>query len=642
MPEQPSPALASGEAVYGRISAIFPTMCHVVVKRSTLARPETLEIPATSTPLWIVDPDEYHEMPLGIYLRRSVVINEVGAAMTYGQVVGYNAQHHELSVNSQYGVLHVRFELCRLVHPLLAMLLWNTAYACTENAIATMKDLEQIMLQRVFGNLQERVDATMSIGDVLANVKTTVDDVNPNRTVSWCSPYTGVIQACRVQHAVRFVFAENNPLDQERRRSLEATMFDDPQFREVDNERPVPRGEVDFMDPNMPYRPEQLVPAAVAVQQATLQGLHNRLVNDPPARMLPVDAIGLNERLASNLLSDLLGDTPRNVFKPGKYGYDPSPDDILLFRAMFGPEHHGKQPNKFAKQIQRAPDLRFAAYPGLVTRLLSTEFGAGNLSIAHFLPMSDEAIDKLLTASATNMINFGVNAPLPRASMVTSIEDLEASVVNLQRFYATYGSFVSQSFVAQVYSFVNTARFTMCFSAGHLKALVKWVDLCFQRFNTELSQDVQEHDVDVNGKRHLEVSKYLSLTHPDITVMFSNETTKIMLKEARNLDADGKAPPKKRKKAATASGAGSKDAKHVKKEETSVPQWKREVPTHNGRPVCLRHLSVNGCDSKSNKKCVFDTMVHHVPKRNALTPGVLSAIQRLWGGVSSKYPHLRE
>ena len=63
---------------------------------------------------------------------------------------------------------------------------------------------------------------------------------------------------------------------------------------------------------------------------------------------------------------------------------------------------------------------------------------------------------------------------------------------------------------------------------------------------------MQETDVDANGKRHLEVSKYLSLAHPNLFVMFSNEVTKAMLKVAPNLDADGKAQTKKRKKAATA------------------------------------------------------------------------------------------
>ena len=342
----------------------------------------------------------------------------------------------------------MRAEICRLIHPLLAMLLWNTTYACTDYAIGVMKESEQFMLKSVSGNRQEHVKATMSIRAVLASVGTSVEDVNPERTVAWCLPYTGVTQACRIQHAVCFVFAEANPMDQERRRRLGETMFTDPQFRAVVVERPVPGEEVDFMDPNLQYLQEQPDPEVVVEQQAILHGLHNRLVNAPPQPMPPVDAIVLNERLASNLISGLLGDAPRNVLKPGKYGFDPSPDEILLFRAMFSPEHHGKQPNKFAKQPQRAPDLCFAAYPGLVTRLINTEFGLGNLCIAHFLPLSDEAIKTRLSASGTNMVKFGAIAPLPRASTVTSIEDLEASVVNLQRFYTSFGSFVSRTFTA--------------------------------------------------------------------------------------------------------------------------------------------------------------------------------------------------
>jgi hypothetical protein len=104
----------------------------------------------------------------------------------------------------------------------------------------------------------------------------------------------------------------------------------------------------------------------------------------------------------------------------------------------------------------------------------------------------------------------------------------------------------------------------------------------------------------------------------------------------------------KKRSTTTEVGTSNKKSKKTKSDSTQSkprPGVSRDgsilhlVAKHEGKPICLRHLSVAGCYSKDPVKCGSDERVHHVPTE-PLPAAVVKHMVEKWSGVSPKYPHL--
>ena len=66
------------------------------------------------------------------------------------------------------------------------------------------------------------------------------------------------------------------------------------------------------------------------------------------------------------------------------------------------------------------------------------------------------------------------------------------------------------------------------------------------------------------------------------------------------------------------------------------------LPKQNGKSVCLRHLSEVSCWSKVEGRCVADDRCHFMPNSKLPTSLEKHMMAKGWGGISSKFPHLKQ
>ena len=160
-------------------------------------------------------------------------------------------------------------------------------------------------------------------------------------------------------------------------------------------------------------------------------------------------------------------------------------------------------------------------------------------------------------------------------------------------------------------------------------AAVKWLDGANQKFMSCLSIDVE-----YGTETHRVITSSLKKTNPDFL-----RKLQVVINQRKSHPAS----TSKRKSESTS------DTKLVTKKKTAPKTNKRisdrEVvdllPKHDGKSICLRHLSEVGCWSKVEGKCVADDRCHFVLETKLPSSIEKHMVAKGWGGISPKFPHLK-
>jgi len=563
-----------------------------------------------------VSVEEYgHVAALGSYVRKAVLLRHRGV-YHYGQVRGYDFGSGTLSVRTSIGLLNIEPASLVPVDAPLAMLLFEynfPAGSVTTQALDAMHDLITL---RIVGDAAAGVVAVNDVAEALNGFAPEPGSL----VLEWCDPGTGIVAQCGLDHVMRYVCYDgcavpNNVV-------LGSNFCDDPAHR-PNPDRTRDDAE-DFLSPRIKYngkrRHDRITPPSSKGDTPTLDAFGDL------DELLRLHA-GMSERLrAAPDLRDYMGaQLAVSDPKPNKFTFDPSAGQQLVFKAMYARPLHQARAICLLEKWAANTRIGFLAYPALLVRLYDFRFGFGGLSIAHFCPRTAADLVSLHGSASIDMSNFSPHtAKLPGPDPVESLSDLRSCVDKLQEFFFENGSPHAHHLMSLTSKFLQEFSTSASSTKRHLKCIVTWINQTFQLYRYELSQDLESPNGYSN--RHKKIYLRLNKRHPDLQEEFheiDGEKDEPCLQPGAS--AEVTAPKKPRKE-------------DDPKAPREVPSWYASIPrTKGGKSLCARFLSVKGCPSAVQGKCMSSNRVHAWPTK-PLDDALVAAITKQWGSLHASVP----
>ena len=228
------------------------------------------------------------------------------------------------------------------------------------------------------------------------------------------------------------------------------------------------------------------------------------------------------------------------------------------------------------------------------------------------------------------MRSYGSSAKHFDAESITDLQDMTRCFGNMSDYYQARGSPVTQIHFAAVQKFALSLTTDECGEGDVIIAAVKWLDGVNQKFMSCLSINVE-----YGTETHFAVTSTLKKTNPKclrkLQVVINQRRLPAAASTKRKPEANGANATNNKKKTTT-------DKLSSKVSDRGIVDL---LPKHNGQGVCLRHLSESGCWSKIEGKCTADDRCHFVPDTKLPASVEKFMVAKGWGGVSSKFPHLK-
>ena len=263
-------------------------------------------------------------------------------------------------------------------------------------------------------------------------------------------------------------------------------------------------------------------------------------------------------------------------------------------------------PTTAVSRLITSRSTRWKRHPGIAVYLWMGRFGPGQLSIAHFFPLSEEEQEAWNENGRVAMDTFVKIFPPQPPPILSSIADIIKCVRALKHHFLVYGSDLLISFTRNAVEFLEGAETylptTLCLP-HHIRRLSSWVDQCFRDLFCACHDDV------INGTyTHLHIGSCFYLTHERHTKGPSLDFLRqelMLMEPPKSLSAPSRLPGKPQEP--------HKDThKPSAPTRTVIPQTLyRHLPKVDGKSVCLKNLTRNGCSlAKCQRKHVIVHDLH--------------------------------
>ncbi|KAE9047567.1 hypothetical protein PR002_g962 [Phytophthora rubi] len=587
----------------------------------------------------------------GQMLRRPVAAM-VASGTIYGQVVANAAS--QLTVRHADGVAHVHVAQAEEIAPALGFLLARTkiTFRSATRGRRSRAAVHATILDRLLGLNGEH--ASRSIRELLAGSVPAAKQPRPSDTLLWCCPTTGHNTLCRVQHVIDFGYSVDGGSSLPSNIAIGVTFCADPgvgasrhdvprsvhaptavrdstptavrvsspaaradssvaQFAdlldalegpsEVNNSTsPMSVSARRHSDPEAGARPSHSPPRAPmrAAVRAEVRSEPNPPA--PPASDLsaPVRILSL---LADypDLLQTYAGQLQRLEPKrrrtdygapsdfvtsaedlPDRHGsFRPSPAQRAVHDLITAEEYRGKPPVSFVEYAPSSSATKFVPHPAIFSRLYDLNFDVCELSILHFRRFDMHARLEQAGSGSVNMRNYSAKVDLPKVTLTPSYSD----VVTALRVLNSYGN-----------EFFDATTRRLLAAA--------------QDFAEELDDYGPWSTTEFNGIL-VKLSRF-----PDRKSPFTQAS----------------AAPTPRRDNSSFSGQRPQQSADKPGPRRSVPHAvAKAAPDLDGKQLCLRYISAQGCPSQSPDRCTHHFLAHFTP--STLKPAVKSYIVEKYGGL---------
>ena len=154
---------------------------------------------------------------------------------------------------------------------------------------------------------------------------------------------------------------------------------------------------------------------------------------------------------------------------------------------------------------------RWKRHPGVATYLWMGRFGIGQLSVAHFIPLSEEEHDAWNADGKISLDTFAKVSPPQPPPRLHSIADIIKCVRTLHHHFLLYGSELLIDFTRRAVEFLEGVETYLPGTlrlSHHISRILTWTDQCFNDLFLACQDDV------INGSyTHLYVAACFNLLH---------------------------------------------------------------------------------------------------------------------------------
>jgi len=335
-------------------------------------------------------------------------------------------------------------------------------------------------------------------------------------------------------------------------------------------------------------------------------------------------------------LRSLLGLTDASFHDTGRKAkkiHYPTPLNNIMSRAF-----HSEECNRIDAQslIESFGGARYPwnVHPYMSIKLRNAQFGPTGVRGFMFRKVEERERRSWTLEHAEYLQDYGENCKVFDLPPLKTKQELAEAYSNLTYYWSQNGSTLAKTFGAHLQWFVSSLQTSDMPTPDAVAAHMEFIDSVLANFARAVNYDAR-NGTDTHETVHLQLTK----TNPELVKELAyllDDRMRLLeatLSKRKGSDPSTGATTKKSKKAPSAS---PKPKTTAKPHDSSVLHL---LAKHEGKSICLRHLSVSGCYSKDPLKCSSEHRIHHVPSE-PLRAEVANHIQEKWGGVSPKYPHL--
>ena len=560
-----------------------------------------------------------------------------------------------LQVRTKTGIEDYRVEEVIEIPGPLGVLLFNANYPTTTRLEEVHLEVA-LMMSRIQGDEDQDLVATTEIPTILENIC----EVPHDHPVTWINPISGLACHCSPQHAIEFVRWESDRSGKPLEIRVGSQFCQDPTL----NEEPVSRyirteglpKVMDYLPSTRPVTPPQQSPEGYHRGEEMKEADDHEETYTQPSEgdhAYDLDDDAISE--TSNLIDDMIRQRPKNAIHnslslrdqlgikssdtdgstKNKLAFYPSSHDKNMFRALFARKFHGLPAMAWCENMLVNIRVKFLPTPSKIKSIFRGKHGIGGVTGADFLPMHKRAQKEWFTANPSVAYNFGADAKVVAPHSIHNFLELKLCYDNQVKFFRDFGSPTAINHFDHVYDFMASLDEIDAHTPAEVAALAEWLDSINQLFMTTLGYDLQSGEM-----THLEISKRLVKSDPELIEM-KREVITLHYHELvdRNLSTKRKATTETEVKEVGKKKKLKTEARPVVANKPSDGPVLSLLPLHNGKQICLRHLSKEGCYSKHPLNCSSNLRTHFVPE-GPLPAQVQKHLNMKWGGVSDQFPQL--
>ena len=588
----------------------------------------------------------------------------------HGQVVDYTNRPAMVEVETKSGRIAVSLSEVTELPPPLAFLFYAQAWKTEEWSRERMMEAHRTVLDRL-----REFDLTNRIESLLEYAFQGIGPP-PREPLYWMNTAEGERNLCRPEHAALFVrLSENWQLAPASLTELVGDQWcADPAALAVEAGQPeltepqqdehepatasplratVTQSPISYVTSSKPKRSAKaLFSEPVPRQDARLEPLPEDVIPFPDeeedqdewdeAMSQTSEAVNRclgNQNTGTTLkpsLRTLLGLTDASFHDNGRKAkkiHYPTPLNNIMARAF-----HSDECNRMDAQslIESFSGARYPwnVHPYMSIKLRNAQFGPIGVRGFMFRKVEERERRSWTLEHAEHLQDYGEHCKVFELPPLKTKQELVEAYGNLTYYWSQNGSTLAKTFGAHLQWFISSLQTSDMPTPDAVAAHMEFIDSTLANFARAVIYDAR-NGTDTHETVHLQLTK----TNPELVKELAyllDDRMRLLeasLSKRKSQDPTPGAVTKKGKKTPPTS---SKPKTTVKPHDGSVLHL---VGKHEGKSVCLRHLSVSGCFSKDPVKCTSELRIHHVPSE-PLRAEVANHIQEKWGGVSPKYPHL--
>jgi hypothetical protein len=611
----------------------------------------------------LVTEDEARGDQQGCWLRKAVWYTARGQH-SYGQVV--RTAPGQLVVATRNGEKTVSSSQVQdEVYPVVALVMGSVRWAAREWTRARLEAAHEQLLDLVMDGQNGR---PVTVGDLAAAIPGLAELCE--QQTEWTGPISGVLGTTSLTHVLKYVyFVEGGrPIPSNQRAQIGATFCEEPVVTQPITARPEDTDS--FFDSWIDDDEDEVAAEGDTDAQVTVQGTQParlpRLPAMPPlSRRISrnggqvemrapdtgtgsgsiglleaeVEVIELIRKYKPHLLAHYLSKdssptskrappiatdaTILHSAKRARTGFAPTIEQERIHHVISNEEQAGKSGDAFVEFVSSLSVAQFAMHPGVIMRLYDLQFGMRGLSIMHFRRVG--FIDRLRMLSPASAAASDSSSGAPVAPAPAAWAELGSATRSFVDYCRSMCDPVTVQVAEALDQFVLTLEGWRQFNDHDLPLLTLWIDATLERYRNAVVADLN-HDTQ---SRH-QAPSWFSTTNPEIHSLLLTA-----IGERLQLNGGAGALSRALEGSSHRHDTSSHRAPQAAGERRIPTDVIMNIPTKDGKEVCLHSLSRRGCSSTDSARCTYKNRAHFFPK--TLPPKLRQYINSRLGGVIKMY-----
>ena len=617
---------------------------------------------------------EVHGLQTGRNLYKAMMFEWAGEFL-HGQVVDYENKPAVVSVLTKAGIVSISLTEAEEIPAPLALLFFAQTWSTSEWNKGSLHAAHQLVMNQI-KNLDLSVPVERMVECAFAGIGSP-----PTEAQSWWNNVTGDLELCRPMHAVLFLRLEEQwstapsglmamlgdqwcadpspgvttPMSGSVTGDLQDTCEagESAQGAALVTQSPVTYVPVSKPKRTMKGRAPEAEACRAAVPEQPAEdvfSVHDEEIGEDDwdeelsqaseavTRCLNSDGA---THTGKQSIRSLLGLTDASFVDGGRKAkklHYPTVLNNIMSRAF-----HSADCNRMDAQslIESYTGARFPwnVHPYMSIRLRNAQFGITGVRGFMFRRVEERERRSWILEHAEFLQDYGENCKIFDLPTLKTKQELVEAYSNLTYYWSLYGSELARNFGSRLQWFISSLQVSDMPTTDAVTAHMEFIDSVLANFARAVQFDAR------NGTdSHEHVWKQLDKANPELVKELAYLTEdrlrqlEASLSRRRSLDTNADPGAKRPKKAPQSTGPKSKGPlrTHDRPHDSAVLHM---MAKHEGKQVCLRHLSANGCYSKDPVKCTSDQRIHHVPSES-LPAEVVKHIEEKWNGLASKFRYL--